>query len=57
MRLRGVVKGVYDAERVVYVYIKLSVPKELWPVLEGVFVAGRPVNVDVKEALSLEANR
>ena len=49
MKLRGVVKGVYDAEKVVYVYVRLSIPKELWPTLEDKLVAGRPVNVEVKE--------
>lgn len=48
MRLRGVVKGVYDAGRAVYVYVKLAVPKDVWPMLEDKLVAGRPVNVEVK---------
>jgi len=53
MRLRGAVKGVYDAGRAVYVYLRVSVPKDLWPTLEDVLVAGRPVKVEVKEALAV----
>ncbi len=51
MKLRGVVKGVYDASRVVYVYVKLAVPKELRSMLEDKLISGRPVNVEVKETL------